>query len=84
MLGLVKCTLFTSDKYCGMMNDGNIESKEFYSLQGASTSSMLFVHFIPAIIVLIYRGPFLPQALCNECPYTLYNLEIYVVLSFII
>ena len=28
VLGLVKCTLYTSAKYCGMMNDGNFESKE--------------------------------------------------------
>ena len=45
---LIKCTLNTSVKYCGMMNDGILNQRSY---AGAPISSMLFVHFMSNIFV---------------------------------
>ena len=49
VLGLVKCTLYTYAKYCGMMNAGSFESKEICRVH-PYISSMLFVHFMNNIL----------------------------------
>ena len=52
VLGLVKSTLYTSTKYCGMMNDGILNPRSY---AGAPISSMIFVHFMSNLLSPFYR-----------------------------